>query len=189
VAVALQQDSRLDGGHVDNILSCYRGASKVEKMNGENWYAVARAACLEIHPNGIGIVAALSPSTAWDMNLYAAQELVTTGYTRYQSRSNNVKAQRILAGESALDVLGGNKVRAFYNAIAGDEGPAVIDRHALSVYLGRHSTDKNTAVLQRKGAYQLVADAYHKAAEILGIDRHTVQAVTWVTWRNANGKA
>ena len=185
----LAQDSRLGGGSVDNIVNAYCAATNSDVFEGKEWYAVARTIALSIHPNGVGIIAALSPATAWDVNVIAAREIVDHGDTKWQSSANKDKARRIMDGEDALDVLGGNKVRAFYKAIAGIGDEPVIDRHALSVFIGRHAGDKGARVLERKGAYAYVAKAYRKAAKVLGVDPHTVQAVTWVTWRNNNATA
>lgn len=186
--IPLADDPRLEGGSVENIVDAYQNASEVDIFEGREWYAVANAIATGIHANGAGIMAALSPSASWDLNVTMAREIVADRDCQFQSWDNKKKALRILDGEKPLDVLGGNKVRAFYKAIAGVDTEPVIDRHAFSVYLGRHSTDKNTKVItDRKGAYQLVADAYRKAAAILGVDNHTVQATTWVAWRRING--
>ena len=190
MVVPLADDSRLDGGHVNNIVHAYRKATDTERVQGKHWYITARRIALDIHPNGIGMVAALSPAMAWDMNVTITRELADTGDCSYQSGVNKAKAIRIMRGEAPEDVLGGNKVLAFYRSIEsqGDADSPCIDRHAFSVWLGQKTTDKRSQILtDRKGAYEIVADAYRKAAEILDVKVDVVQAVTWISWRNAIG--
>jgi hypothetical protein len=81
--------------------------------------------------------------------------------------------------------LGGNKTKSFFFNIAFPDQPAdvTIDRHALAVVLGRKVTDAEQKRLSGRKYYQEVADAYRRAADILGILPLELQAATWCSWR------
>jgi hypothetical protein len=178
-------------GSTQNIIDVYESATEAQQIAGENWYWMARNLAEELadrhdYPivNVAYAIAALSPVTDWITNQIAASEVCATGFTRFQSGANIDKAKRCLAGE--LTALRGPKVERFAEAIIDPVGnsTACIDRHAFSIWMGTKQTDVQQKVLQRKGAYEIVADAYAEAAEILGVPVHTVQAVTWVVWRD-----
>ena len=183
----VEHDVRLNAGGVEQIIQAYTAASDADKVEGADWYGVASYIAHDIHPeHGAAVVAALSPNRAWDINIIAAREVVATGWTKWQSGRNVDKARRILDGETADNVLGGNKVRAFWRAIEGSDH-VVIDRHALGVFRGKHATARDVKVLERKGAYALVAQAYRHAARILGVGAVELQAITWLYWRRTKG--
>lgn len=96
-----------------------------------------------------------------------------------------VKATRILAGETPLDVLGGDKVRAFYATILDPHGydVPVIDRHAFDIAVGRVTDEKARATLSRKGEYARFGEVYIDAARSVGVSSSQMQAITWVAWR------
>jgi hypothetical protein len=185
---SLAQDDRFTGGVV-NIIATYRRATEAERVEGADWYRKAGRLAAEIHPNGAAIIAALSPQKAWDINLIAARELVATGDTKWAIEANKIKARRIIAGERPDDVLRGPKVRAFWKAIEGQGGAVVMDRHALGVYVGLRPNKTSMRVLERRGAYQYLANAYRRAARIIGIDAQSLQAITWVVWRKGTASA
>jgi hypothetical protein len=81
-----------------------------------------------------------------------------------------------------LSVLNGPKVRAFYSNIMGDTDAVTVDTWAVRVATGR--TGKHAEwTIGTKRRYAAVADAYRRAAVILGVDPRTVQAATWVAAR------
>lgn len=180
-------------GSVDNILAIYDQANDLQRESGENWYVNAYmisqdlADQYDLNPDNVaGALAALSPCLDWYSNVIAVREVVESGYSSYQTGLNNLKAKRILDGESPLDVLGGNKVRSFYGAIVEPhgEGWACVDRHAASIFVGYKLTDKQLGSMGRKNAYEMISEAYADAAKLRGISVHELQAVTWVVWRN-----
>lgn len=101
--------------------------------------------------------------------------------------ANKNKAARIWFGAFPLDVLGGKKVRAFYNCIFCPESSesVVVDRHAFDIAEGQYKNkeDDRRGPLGRNGVYEEISAAYVRAAEILNLRPHQVQAVTWLTWR------
>lgn len=168
-------------------------ATDDEIEHGAEWYANARSIAADAAglfagtvEQGCGIMAALSPSSAWDVNIDGTYHVARTGESwYYQSDLFNVRAIAIRDGASPLATLGGRKVRSFYRNILEPDrfGPVTIDRHAFNILMGRplRSNDKR---LGRKGMYVWCAAVYRSVARELGLPTSTVQAVAWVVWRN-----
>jgi len=179
----------------ENILSVYRRATLDDINEGMDWYSDAHEFARTLDSNiqrSAGIIAALSPMSGWANNKAKARQFYVqdgdgTGIGLFR---NVRKAVRIYRGEAPLDVLGGEKVRAFYQTIVDPEGDhnPVIDRHAFDIAMGRVTSDKERSTLSRKGEYARFADAYRVAAKSLDIGTAQLQAITWVTWRNELGK-
>lgn len=190
---------------VENVLAVYNGASADNLRDGLLWYATAHNEARamggrrEYHlARNAGIIAALSPMNAWSNNLRKAQMLISLrgnvkvakGQPNGIGLGNNVaKAVAIYRGAEPLDVLGGDKVRAFYRTIlnpTGDIDP-VIDRHAFDIAIGMRTNDAARTILGRKGVYSEFAAVYREAAKVAGIGSAQMQAITWVAWREALG--
>lgn len=175
---------------VSNVLAVYNLASANSIREGLSWYLDAHNFARILDPDNVesaaGVIAALSPRLNWDMNKGAAQKAYDRGDAMGLGLGANcTKANRIMAGETPLDVLGGNKVRAFYATIldpTGDIDP-VIDRHAFDIAVGELTDDKARSILSRKGVYAEFAAVYREAALIAGIGASQMQAITWVEWR------
>lgn len=187
-----QTHNVLRGSH-KRIRAVWDRATHESIASGFDWYSEAQRIGEDIDRthnlrdgSGAGILAALSPQKSWPVNISLAWELVETGNCG-QMRANVVKALRIRAGESPLDVLGGRKVRAFYSCILGTDSEACIDRHAVSIYMGRHCADSDLKLLSRVGVHDRIAGAYQTVADAVGQPVHVVQAVTWVQWRAEKG--
>ena len=193
---------------VANICAILDAATAQEWAEGVAWYRKARTVAgiagraagykgRKAYTVGAGMVAALSPACAWDKNVAAALAVADNGgqrlradASRFQTVGNVAKASRIMGGESVLDVLGGDKVRAFYACIVDpSDGRAVcVDRHAASVAFGRSLSQKDmrgaVKVTKRGGSnYDRIADMYRAAAAARGLSPLDVQAITWVAWR------
>lgn len=183
-----------------NVLKAYRAASEQDRAEGLSWYTDTRDYARTLDSDlqrAAGVIAALSPRLQWTQNVNAAAN-VYAGRPAAGLGDAKRKAARILAGEAPLDVLGGPKVRAFYQCIilAGHHPTAVcVDMHAHDIALGRVTDDATrTRNLGRKGGYELIAGAYVAAARILAREGITVtpaqvQATTWVHWRKVARKA
>jgi hypothetical protein len=182
---------------VDNVLEVYRSASFGAFSEGLGWYDDAHAFAKHLDGDrfhrAAGVIAALSPMNGWDNNKNKAAQLYRqngdgTGCGLYR---NVAKAVRIYNGEDALDVLGGDKVRAFFLTIVepyGDHAP-VIDRHAFDIAIGMRTNDAARSILSRKGVYTRFSDVYRAAAHRVGISPSQIQAVTWTAWRESLGIA
>ena len=186
-------------GSYRNIIKCYESATLESIQDGATWYREAQDIAIVIgrlggykdHQAlfvGAGILAALSPQVEWGDNIQWAIQLVVKGI-RKQTWRNHDKAVRILQGEKPNDVLGGNKVRAFYKAIVAPSGSGepVIDRHAVAIYMGRTVTEKELRYLQNSKVMLRLQGAYKKASNQVGIHHHELQAITWLEWRTNKG--
>lgn len=198
-------------GHVENIINKYREASPEFLKGGHEWYGKAHETATKIGggdpKRGAGIIAALSPLSDWDRNVREAHELIKTGTVQSALLPANVeKARRIHEGEDPEKVLGGNKVKNFFQNIHDPSSPhaVTIDRHAYDIAMGRPfigqgkgkkaeeprqtGTMSQDLGLSALGRYKHFVGAYQSAAGELGVDLpHKVQATSWVTHRGAIG--
>lgn len=191
----------LSHGH---ILAVFFSANAAERLKGERWYADALAFCLNVaQSTGLpvssvaGVVAALSPNNRWARNQTDAERLCrafshgTIGDAAAVKvgtfNGNKDKALQILAGSEPLDVLGGLKVRAFYNCILGN--PAVcVDGHAYAIYMGQYIPTTSTPKISPK-LYSSISAAYGQAAQTINsvtgssYSAAQIQAITWSVWQ------
>ena len=86
------------------------------------------------------------------------------------------------ADKEIWDILNGNKTQRFYWCIKYplSRKYVVIDRHSLSVALGRVATDKEMSMTDNH--YQFFEDCYKRTADELGIIPSYLQSVTWEAW-------
>lgn len=194
-----------DKPSVSNVLAVYNGAFAHHMRFGLSWYSIAHREALRMGggrsqhlSRNAGIIAALSPMNHWTNNLAKARQVVSMrgritvvkGQPNGIGLGNNVaKAIAIYNGADPLDVLNGDKVRAFYRTIldpTGDIDP-VIDRHAFDIAVGERTDEKRRSALSRKGVYEEFAHVYREAAKVAGIGSAQMQAITWVAWREALG--
>ena len=196
-----------DTPSVANILAVYNLATADDLREGLSWYETAHRWCVmtaggreHLIRRNAGIVAALSPLNGWGNNKRKAAELISKrgrivvkkGEPNGIGLGNNVaKAIAIYKNPETdpLDILGGDKVRAFYCTILDPKGDIdpVIDRHAFDIAVGERTNEKRRGILSRKGVYADFAKAYREAAKIAGIGSAQMQAVTWIAWRNLHG--
>ena len=150
---------------------------------------------------GAGIISALSPQANWDKNKSMAWRFAETLEKPGCTEANYRKALAIVNHQSdwALRIdeeitpgyvewcLGkeASKTKAFFHNIVnpvGDYGPT-IDRHAISIYLGRRCNHTELRRGFETRANKTIRDAYLKASKILEVHHNQVQAITWVQWR------
>lgn len=191
-----------------SILAVFFSANAVERHEGLSWYGRAQSVARRLadqHGYDVstiaGVISALSPNNRWERNVIDAEALIKV-YTYGGDvealkvctfSKNKAKAIAILQGDDPLDVLGGHKVRAFYDCIIGGDSVCV-DGHAYSIWLGQRVTTNNTPKISDK-LYNKISEDYRIATkqinEITG-DFYLpsqVQAITWVVWRNLHSGA
>ena len=186
-------------GSYNNILELK--ITKANQSSGSKWYKEANDIAYSLGKLagfstpirrvqvGAGILAALSPQTEWGDNIHMAHMIVGGGMATGQTKVNNEKALKILSGEHPLEVLGGLKVVPFYKAIVnplGDNTP-VIDRHAAAVYMGRPLSERELSFLSSPVINRRIGGAYIKAASQQGVHPNTLQAQSWLQWRQNKG--
>jgi hypothetical protein len=192
--------TEIDIPRVENVLAVYNGASAHALREGISWYTDAHNYAILLCMNydisvaqAAGIIAALSPMNGWENNKRKATQLIRQNNGEGCGLLRNVaKAEAILFGGfdiDPLDILGGDKVRAFYQTILDPTADIVpvIDRHAFDIAVGERTDERRRGALGRKGVYGQFADVYREAARIVGIGAPQMQAITWVAWREALG--
>lgn len=145
-----------------------------------------------------GFVAALSPLNLWEDQLRftppsiaACLALIKSGNhplpgIRGQGfLANRDKACRILLGESPLDVLGGDKVRAFYRNLTGDYTCVTIDRHAIAA-TGYAGKGLSSAGVPTSKLYRRLEFVYRFAGERFNLTGPECQAIVWCYWRRTH---
>jgi len=188
--IAINADAETREAYVQNIIRVYDDATPDQEHVGRNWYRTAHDMAEMLADGdartGAGLLAAFSPQTAWWLNVQLAADAYETGTPRGHVGDALSKAARILAGISPEDVLPmTRKTGQFYLLILDPEDPEAvcIDRHAHDVAVGMAYGDLPRG-LSAKGRYALLAHCYREAAQRLGELPSTVQAVTWIVWRD-----
>ena len=175
--------------------------------DGAAWYFIAHADLRQMAKRQsttlettAAVTAVLSPNSKWVRNLIDAENCIRIAAVGGQAidikcgsyGQNKLKAFLILRGESYQTVLGGNKVKSFFNNLCDpyDSYTVTVDGHAVAVALGvRIPLSKTPHLTDRQ--YNLIADAYRQACKEINADRlvgqellpSQVQAVCWVYYR------
>ena len=198
---------RLVRGSFQNIIDCFNRADGESVLDGGVWYLMANSWAEVVGRRlnhyghsilstkaeqilmGAGVIAAFSPQTNWDNNKTMAWRFAETlEKPDWCTDVNYRKALAVVSPENAfydVDECEAFKTRAFFHNIVnpdGDYGPT-IDRHAISVYLGKRCNyDELRRGLEGR-ANRTIRGAYMKASKILQVHHNQVQAITWVQWR------
>lgn len=188
--IPIQADDEAREYYVRNIISVWSIASDDEWEQGAHWYEQAHQTARMLADGdvkvGAGLLAALSPQTAWWLNVELACDAYESGTASRHTRDSCSKANKILAGIDPVDVLPmTRKTGQFYLSILDPDDPEAvcIDRHAYDIAVGIPLGDWNRG-LSAHGRYKLIADSYREAARRLEQLPSVVQAVTWLVWRN-----
>jgi len=190
VVIPIQADQEARDYYVRNILSVWSNATGDEVEEGERWYRTAHETAALLADGdirtGAGLLAALSPQTAWWLNVELACEAFEAGTASRHTGDACGKANKILAGVDPEEVLPmTRKTGHFYRCILNPDDPmsVCVDRHAYDIAIGVPLGDWNRG-LSAHGRYALLAHCYWEAAQRVGQNPSTVQAVCWVAWRN-----
>lgn len=192
------------------ILAVFFSANDSELLAGSRFYPDALAYCLRLSrlygctvDCAAGVIAALSPNNHWRRNQHDANALIRAFCLGGHADANNVKvatynankikALNVLSGAEPLSVLGGLKVRAFYDCIIGGDSVCV-DGHAYAIWTGERIPTTRTPKISPK-LYAAIAADYRLAANQINqimeanYSACQVQAVTWLAWRRMIAEA
>jgi hypothetical protein len=188
--IPIQADDEAREYYIRNIMTVWYLASDDQIRQGREWYRSAHNTAGMLADGdvkvGAGLLAALSPQTAWWLNVELACDAFDSGNASRHTSDSTSKANRILAGIDPEDVLPmQRKTGQFYRCILDPSDPVAvcIDRHAHDVAVGIPYGDWSRG-LSAKGRYNLLAHCYWEAAQRLGELPSVVQATTWVAWRD-----
>jgi hypothetical protein len=191
---------------VRQILKVYRSATSDEIEFGMKWYAIAKRDATKIAKEfgisintTVGVIAALSPNLGWNLNVRAARDLIgafTSGrniddvivsaYPANKRKAWDMLEQKIVRKKALMSKLNGRKTTAFFANIIGLD-VVTVDGHAKNIHDGLRRVLKNNNVGVKE--YGIIADAYYKAADTVGIKGYQMQAITWVAWRRQHNIA
>ena len=184
---------------VTNIIEEYNGASPADVEDGKAWYVKAHsqvrqlAEKYQITVNQAAlVVAALSPQLAWPLNIKYADEFLERGECGH-FLSCQVKAMECLSGSRQVLSENGKNALKTHNFAQLLENPyadlVCVDGHAASVALGRkvNKADSDRLTRNAKNFYNVVEGAYREAADMLGLEPSTLQAITWLVYRARTG--
>ena len=179
-----------------NILSAYSRATGDQKARGVVWYRLAHNFAVGLAQDGglhstydaAGLIAALSPQQAWDVNCDNATRLVIDPSIRVHTDLQMGKALEIYDGADWREILKGPKELSFADNISNPRRSqaVTIDRHAVKLALGSIvAKDKYgpEQILRRVGVYETIAEAYRAAAKRTGNLPLELQAITWLVER------
>lgn len=174
---------------IDNIVGSYLRADQSMVIDGMTWYPRARDFCLSLDENlskAAAIVAVISANVSWKANMTLARKAYMGDYS-VGFPDKVAKVTRIMAGEAPETVVSGQKVESFYACILNPDAdmPAVIDRHAYDLAVGKVHGSANRAL--GKKAYVAFQVAYADAAQLCGVTIPQLQAITWLEWKARNG--
>jgi hypothetical protein len=188
--IPIKPDAKTREQYVRNIIDTWLDASAEQELQGRDWYPSAHRLAAGMAEGdvriGAGLLAALSPQTAWWLNVELATEAYETGTPARHLGDALAKASKILAGVDPAEVLPmDRKTGHFYRCIFDptDADAVCIDRHAHDIAVGEEYGARDRG-LGAKGRYALIAHCYREAAQRLGELPSAVQAVTWVVWRD-----
>jgi len=169
---------------------------------GKNSYRAIRAHAGEIHKaysqeislaKSVAILAVLSPIITWEENLVDARQICQeelggrkNGRPISALPANVEKARRMVRGESATQVMRGQKVWSFFHSILHPDNPfsVCVDRHVGRVALGWSLTWRQVdTLLKKKGVYEQVAESYREVAPRVGLLPLELQAIAWLVTR------
>lgn len=169
-------------------------------LMGETWYRDARSFCEALSASyGVsynqvaGVVAALSPSTRWDLNKRQAEALVRAyseggdldGVTVSTYDRQAAKARAIIRGSDSRAVIRkalgvrAFKTQAFYDNLTNDQIDSVtVDRHIIAA-----AGFENEWVRAARWCYDLLTNVIRDIAVKRGERPHQTQAIIWVTYK------
>lgn len=176
----------------DRILSMYHQATPEQVEHGLSWYADAHAwAESKARQYGLdirkvaGVTAALSPMQSWAGNKTNTDKVLHAWYNGLGKPSaglpaNVSKAWAIVRDIAPpLDILSGEKVRAFYLNILGRYDMVTVDRWAWRAA----RKDKWTPSGLTLNQYRALQQAYVDAADELDLQPAILQAIVWLVVR------
>lgn len=188
--IPIKADTATREGYVRNIVETFRAANKDQEARGRHWYRTAHEVADMMTDGdvrtGAGLLAALSPQTAWPLNVELARNAYDTKQPSGHLGDALAKAAKILAGADPSEVLPmDRKTGHFYRCILDptDADAVCIDRHAHDIAVGEEYGSRDRG-LGAKNRYALIAHCYREAAQRLGELPSVVQSVTWVVWRD-----
>ena len=184
-----------------NILKVFAQCTSDEVQHGLNWYSDAKKEAQNIADKYqlplhvvVGVIAALSPTNGWEMNLRNADTMcrifVDGGYVE-DTKPSTYKTMRDKAWsilqtmphniDDVAFILNGPKITDFAYCIMGND-VCVIDGHAWCIANADRRTMQEVPNIGKKLRAEL-QQAYSNAGKKHNMTAYEMQAATWVAWK------
>jgi hypothetical protein len=128
------------------------------------------------------IMAVLSPQVSYRKNVAATFNVITDRPAMHGLGLGVRRAQNIAAGQPIESNIGGKKVRSFFHNLRHPMDHAHV---TIDVWMGRLAGLESQKDLERKGAYEAIAEGVRRAAKRVGIVPCQAQAIAWIVTRGA----
>ena len=128
------------------------------------------------------IMALLSPQLRYQKNATAALNMVLGLAPKHGLGLGVRRAYAVLDGADVRSTIGGQKVKAFFHNL---RHPMDGDHVTIDVWMAKLGGLESDKALERKGAYQALAEGVKRAANDLGLIACQVQAIAWIVTRGA----
>ena len=183
---------------VRNICKAYKLAEYCDIQAG-NFYTEAYSFAVELAnkyavdvEKVAGIIAVLSPGTAWDVNKRDAAAFLAGKRTGFSTYSQFIqKAVQILHAENNDQIFDivfgkqGQKTASFYLNILLDQQAVTVDRHAYRIAVGDTGAG---GIRLTRDQYNRIAAAYVDASNKLRVPAPKLQAITWNVFKRINDR-
>jgi hypothetical protein len=186
---------------VHNLRQFVTCATEEQYNSGLDWYHTAYDEAVKLSEHSdldikscVGILAVLAPYNKWDKNVIDAWQVVNTfladgcidDFDVSTYGPNKVKAWRIACGDNPDDVVGGDKITAFYhNILRAGEGTldqdVTCDMWATRAACAQFNANKLSLSSTK---YQEVSRAYQRIAAEFKTTPKQIQAIIWVVIRD-----
>jgi len=184
-----------------NILKVFAQCTDAELQHGRTWYSDAKQSAQKIADTYqlplhvvIGVIAALSPTNSWEMNIRNADTMcrifVDGGYVE-DTKPSTYKTMRDKAWsilqtmphniDDVAFILNGPKITDFAYCIMGND-VCVIDGHAWCIANADRRTMQEVPNIGKKLRADL-QQAYSNAGKKHNMTAYQMQAATWVAWK------
>lgn len=194
-ATTLNAKYQLDPAEMaKNILAAYDASTPAERLEGSAWYPAALELAATIADTfgytvvqAAKVIAATSAQTGWSANTTQAFRAVDAYNKTGHEFPEGIGLRSGRQWKTICEILEGTysgtspKWSAFAANIVGDKEAVTVDRHAMRVAMA-DGVKYDSITL---GNYRKIADAYRIAASERGIDARDMQAIVWVSYRNA----
>lgn len=171
----------------ESITNLLERSSKETIEEGREWYKVARDYCKNISNSTktklnivVGVLALLSPRNKWERNKLDTYNLIkgykenTLDNCKVCTYSKNKKKAIELIETNNIDLIRGNKVRAFYLNILFPNRASLV---TIDTWISRGlEVDKLTPHIYK----QIESDYYKVYKKINYLLPHEIQAINWI---------
>lgn len=187
---------------INSIIRFYKQSTITEIKEGVKWYTDANNYCKELAQRfnisiqqAAGLIATFSPQAGWVENKRYAVTYLLNPSIQFRTLVQQIKANKIATLKSETDIYyalstrgKAFKTKAFYINILHPDIPmgVTIDRHAIAICLQKPNNVFALGIEYSQLTeiqYKFFEQCYFKAAKILNVLPHELQAITWVTYR------